>query len=103
MKLPRWLTTLERLVRSALLALLRAYRFFLSPWIGQQCRFWPTCSNYASEAIEKHGTAVGAYLATKRLLRCHPWCAGGHDPVPEQCPGSGLFNKQRGGTDAPNR
>ena len=65
-----------------LLALIRAYRYLLSPWIGGQCRFTPTCSVYAMQAIELYGSAHGSWLALKRLLRCHPLCAGGHDPVP---------------------
>jgi putative membrane protein insertion efficiency factor len=61
----------------------RAYRFFLSPWLGSACRFEPTCSRYALDALDRHGAAVGAYLGTRRVLRCHPWCEGGHDPVPD--------------------
>ncbi|HWR87477.1 MAG TPA: membrane protein insertion efficiency factor YidD [Acidiferrobacterales bacterium] len=60
----------------------RAYRFFLSPWLGSACRFEPTCSRYALEALELHGAAAGSYLAARRVLRCHPWCCGGIDPVP---------------------
>ena len=59
-----------------------AYRFFLSPWLGQSCRFTPTCSLYALEAIDTHGALEGSWLAFKRICRCHPWCEGGHDPVP---------------------
>ena len=66
----------------ALMAPVRAYRLLLSPWLGSQCRFEPTCSAYALLALERHGAARGAALAGWRLLRCHPWCAGGHDPVP---------------------
>ena len=58
------------------------YRFLLSPLIGQHCRFYPSCSLYAREAITAHGPFKGIWLAARRLLRCHPWCAGGHDPVP---------------------
>jgi putative membrane protein insertion efficiency factor len=61
---------------------LRAYRFFLSPWLGSACRFEPTCSRYALDALEQHGAATGTYLAARRVLRCHPWCDGGLDPVP---------------------
>lgn len=71
---------------AALIAPVRAYRFFLSPWLGSACRFTPTCSVYAIEAIEQHGAAHGSYLAARRLLRCHPWCAGGFDPVPPATP-----------------
>ena len=67
-----------------LLALLRAYRRWLSPLLGSRCRFHPTCSQYASEALERHGSARGAYLAFTRLARCHPFSAGGLDPVPER-------------------
>jgi uncharacterized protein len=68
--------------RRLLAAPIRAYRFFLSPWLGSACRFEPTCSRYALDALEQHGAAAGAYLATRRVLRCHPWCEGGLDPVP---------------------
>jgi hypothetical protein len=71
---------------AALIAPVRAYRFFLSPWLGSACRFTPTCSAYAIEAIEQHGAAHGSYLAARRLLRCHPWCSGGVDPVPPATP-----------------
>jgi uncharacterized protein len=66
-----------------LLALpVRAYRWFLSPWLGSACRFEPTCSRYALDALRDHGAVGGSYLAAHRLLRCHPWCSGGLDPVP---------------------
>ena len=67
---------------SALMSLVRAYRFFLSPWLGSACRFEPTCSAYSLQAIEQHGAAAGAYMTLHRLARCQPWCEGGHDPVP---------------------
>ncbi|QMU62017.1 MAG: membrane protein insertion efficiency factor YidD [Gammaproteobacteria bacterium] len=63
--------------------LIKAYRFVLSPWLGQQCRFHPTCSQYALQAVEQHGPYRGSWLAAKRLASCHPWHAGGIDPVPE--------------------
>lgn len=69
-------------MRKLLMALVRGYRFFLSPWLGSVCRFTPTCSAYALQALEQHGAAAGSYLTLRRLGRCHPWCAGGHDPVP---------------------
>lgn len=65
-----------------MIGVINAYRFFLSPLIGQHCRFYPSCSAYARSAITTHGPFKGAWLAIRRLLRCHPWCAGGHDPVP---------------------
>ena len=65
-----------------LLWLIRGYQIALSPFFGQQCRLHPTCSKYAYIAIEKHGAIRGAYLAVRRLLKCHPWHDGGHDPVP---------------------
>jgi putative membrane protein insertion efficiency factor len=71
------------LSQRALIKLLRGYRLLFSPWIGNACRFEPSCSRYAIQAIERHGAATGSYLAAARVLRCHPWCAGGHDPVPE--------------------
>ncbi|MBD8050331.1 membrane protein insertion efficiency factor YidD [Limnohabitans radicicola] len=74
------------MVRDALMGLVRAYRLLLSPWLGSACRFDPTCSVYSLQALEKHGAAAGSYLTVARLLRCHPWCAGGHDPVPEEAP-----------------
>lgn len=74
-------------MRYLLITLVKAYRFFLSPWLGSACRFEPTCSRYALQALEMHGAGVGSYLATSRLLRCHPWCAGGVDPVPQHALG----------------
>lgn len=66
----------------ALVAVVRFYRYFLSPWLGSACRFEPTCSAYALQALAERGAAEGSYLVGKRLLRCHPWCAGGPDPLP---------------------
>lgn len=71
-------------MQTFLLLILRAYRYLLSPWIGQHCRFYPTCSAYAEESVREHGAWKGAWLAAKRLSRCHPWHAGGVDPVPEK-------------------
>ena len=65
-----------------LLALIRAYQLTLSPYVGQHCRFTPSCSKYASEAIRKYGAWKGSWLAIKRIGRCHPFCNGGYDPVP---------------------
>lgn len=69
-------------MKTALLAAIRAYRYLLSPWWGGACRFTPTCSVFAEEALERHGAARGTWLAFKRVGRCSPWCAGGFDPVP---------------------
>lgn len=70
----------------ALMAVVRAYRLLLSPWLGNACRFEPTCSRYSLAALEKHGALAGSYLTVHRLLRCQPWCDGGHDPVPDNPP-----------------
>ncbi|WP_342131123.1 membrane protein insertion efficiency factor YidD [Hydrogenophaga sp. OTU3427] len=72
--------------RRGLMALVRGYRLLLSPWLGSSCRFEPTCSVYALQALERHGAAAGSYLTLHRLARCQPWCEGGHDPVPEHPP-----------------
>lgn len=69
--------------RRLLVGFVKAYRLLLSPWLGNSCRFEPTCSVYAIEAYERHGAVVGSALTASRLLRCAPWCKGGHDPVPE--------------------
>lgn len=71
------------MVSRLLIGVVKGYRLFLSPWLGSSCRFEPTCSVYALGALESHGAAVGSYLTLCRLGRCHPWCAGGLDPVPE--------------------
>ncbi len=70
------------MMRALLIALVKGYRFLLSPWLGSACRFEPTCSAYSLQALQQHGALAGSYLTASRLLRCHPWCAGGHDPVP---------------------
>jgi hypothetical protein len=70
-------------MRSVLIGLIRLYQWTLSPLLGQNCRFTPSCSHYAIEAIRRHGAIKGARLALWRLLRCQPLCKGGHDPVPE--------------------
>lgn len=61
---------------------IRAYRFLFSPWVGHNCRFQPTCSAYALEALERHGGMRGTWLILRRLGRCHPWGKSGYDPVP---------------------
>ena len=71
-------------MKSLLLLLLRAYQLGVSPFLGQNCRFYPCCSAYAAEAIREHGAAKGTLLAAKRLCKCHPWHPGGVDPVPQK-------------------
>ncbi len=66
-----------------LIAPIRVYQYLISPLLGRHCRFTPTCSAYAVQAIETHGPVAGLWLALKRLARCQPWCRGGYDPVPE--------------------
>lgn len=69
-------------MKRILLALIGAYRWLLSPLLGASCRFYPSCSAYATEAIETHGALRGTWLALKRIAKCHPWHPGGVDPVP---------------------
>lgn len=76
------------MMRRLLMGLVRGYRLLLSPWLGSSCRFEPTCSVYSLQALERYGAAAGSYLTVKRLARCHPWCDGGHDPVPQELPRS---------------
>jgi putative membrane protein insertion efficiency factor len=75
---PRPLSPLGWLLRAIVLA----YRYALSPLLGPRCRFYPSCSGYALEALEQHGALAGAWLALRRIARCHPWHPGGYDPVP---------------------
>jgi len=74
------------LPQRSLIALVRGYRLLLKPWLGNACRFEPTCSAYALQALERHGAAAGCALAAARVLRCQPWCQGGCDEVPAQAP-----------------
>ena len=69
-------------MRNLFIGLIKLYQWCLSPFLGVNCRFDPTCSSYAIKAINKYGALKGLYLAVLRLGRCHPWCEGGHDPVP---------------------
>lgn len=71
-----------RTARSPVLLLIRIYQKWISPVTGNNCRFAPSCSNYMTEAIETHGHLKGMYLGSKRICKCHPWHAGGYDPVP---------------------
>jgi putative membrane protein insertion efficiency factor len=72
----------KTLTTRLLLGAIRAYQLVLSPWTGRQCRFEPTCSVYAAQAIERHGPLRGSALALRRIGRCHPWGGSGYDPVP---------------------
>lgn len=74
------------MMRRLLITLVKGYRLLLSPWLGSACRFEPTCSAYALQALEQHGAAAGGWLTVARLARCQPWCQGGHDPVPPEPP-----------------
>jgi putative membrane protein insertion efficiency factor len=70
------------IIDRAMIATLKLYKLAISPWLGAACRFEPTCSAYAEEAIRLHGPIRGAWLGTRRILRCHPWGGSGYDPVP---------------------
>ena len=72
-------------MRYVLKYLIRGYQLAISPFLGPRCRFYPSCSHYAIEAIETHGARQGCWLAMKRISRCHPWHEGGFDPVPGRC------------------
>ena len=74
------------MMQRLLIGVVKGYRLFLSPWLGSACRFEPTCSQYSLQALQQHGAAAGSYLTLRRLVRCHPWCDGGHDPVPQEPP-----------------
>lgn len=76
------LPLLRRLTITPFVALIRVYQFTLSPLVGGQCRYVPTCSHYGLDALRAHGVVRGLSLTARRLLRCHPWSRGGYDPVP---------------------
>jgi putative membrane protein insertion efficiency factor len=76
------LSFVGRLIGRSLVVLIRGYQLLISPLLGPRCRFYPSCSHYAIEALQRHGPLYGAWLATRRISRCHPLNAGGYDPVP---------------------
>lgn len=88
-------TTLYRLPRQTLMLAVRGYRLLLKPWLGNACRFEPTCSAYALQALQQHGALRGSALMGWRILRCQPYCNGGCDPVPDNFPNpaAGLFTR----------
>ncbi len=86
------MASVVRLPQTVLIGIVKGYRLLLSPWLGSACRFEPTCSVYSLEALQLHGAVKGSYLTLYRLARCHPWCEGGHDPVP----------RARSATDTPS-
>ncbi|AYN20686.1 membrane protein insertion efficiency factor YidD [Alcaligenes aquatilis] len=73
---------MKAFLASVLILLVRGYQLFISPLLGPRCRFYPTCSQYAIQALQTHGPLKGSWLAARRIVRCHPWHPGGHDPVP---------------------
>lgn len=84
---------LLQLPRRLLVGLVRGYQLLFSPWLGNVCRYYPSCSHYALGALNRHGALGGTALAAWRVLRCNPWSLGGVDPVPEGRPFAGLFTR----------
>ena len=76
------MTFLTKIIKQLFLKLIRLYQVMISPLLGSNCRYTPTCSQYAIESIDKHGILKGGWLSTKRILSCHPWGGSGYDPVP---------------------
>ena len=81
---------------------IRLYQWFLSPLLGQNCRYHPSCSAYALEALELHGAGRGSWLAVRRICRCHPWGGHGWDPVPEPAPAHHGAPPATSGTELPD-
>jgi uncharacterized protein len=74
--------TAKAILASPLIFLIKLYQWIISPWLGPQCRYTPTCSQYGIEALKKYGPFKGLWLTIKRIANCHPWGGHGHDPVP---------------------
>jgi len=72
-------------MRRLTIFLLRCYQAVLSPFLGNNCRYYPNCSSYTIQAIEQYGVIKGSWMGFRRVMRCHPWHEGGYDPVPEHC------------------
>ncbi len=91
------LTNLKSAPAAVILAFLRGYKLLLSPLFAGSCRFAPSCSDYMAEAVRRHGAVAGVWLGLRRLARCHPFCDGGHDPVPARLSGlASRFSRRRG-------
>lgn len=75
---------MKKIVIAPFVVLIRFYQMAISPFLGNNCRFHPTCSHYMLEALKTHGLLKGLYLGSKRILRCHPWGGSGYDPVPKK-------------------
>ena len=88
----RRFSVLAVLPQKILICLVKAYRLLISPSLGSNCRFEPSCSAYSLQALGQHGALKGSYLTLRRLARCHPWCDGGHDPVPPP-PSASFFSR----------
>jgi putative membrane protein insertion efficiency factor len=80
-------------MKHVLVSLIRAYQYLISPWVGNQCRFYPTCSEYARIAIAEHGSVRGGWMAVRRVVKCHPWHEGGIDLVPRTEAATGPENR----------
>ena len=93
------------MLRAALVGLIRLYQVGISPYTPAACRYTPTCSSYAIQALERHGAARGSWLAFRRLMRCHPWGGQGYDPVPQvwgkKSEGEGALRGMEGQGDQP--
>jgi uncharacterized protein len=92
-RVSRWIDLVLGLPKAMLVALVRVYQLLFSAWIGNVCRYHPSCSHYALAALNRHGALGGTLLASWRVLRCNPWSPGGPDAVPEHAPWAGLFTR----------